>query len=397
MDVRKPENPETEVRSGKLGFYLTVLTGLLSLITGWINLSKSTRIMALSRHVPDFVQQAVSFTGALTGVLVLALAWGLKNRYRLSLRAAFLILPVTLLQAVIQAGYLSLPLITVSIFALLELVRSRSAFRRKMTLDSIQMLGGIFVLVVLFYGITGAYMLRRHFTHIDGIDDAFYFVVITASTVGYGDITPESGIARSFTVSLVILGTAAFGFSIAAILQPVIEKKLKDALGKMTSKELDLLENHLIILGHSDLTETILQEVGDEDFILVTRDNQVAERLREKGVLVLNQDLTDEDTLRRCKIGDARAVLVASSDDSDNSLAVLTANQLEPDVKVVAAVSNRENVGKLRKAGADIVLSPASIAGKLLVESALTDHTPDQISEALEKMQEMSEKEDQDG
>ena len=61
---------------------------------------------------------------------------------------------------------------------------------------------------------------------------------------------------------------------------------------------------------------------------------------------------------------------MATNDDAQDALAVLTARHLNPAVTIVAAATNRENVEKHRRAGADTVISPASIGGHLLVESA---------------------------
>jgi hypothetical protein len=77
-----------------------------------------------------------------------------------------------------------------------------------------------------------------------------------------------------------------------------------------------------------------------------------------------------QETLMRARIEEARAVIVATNNDAEDALAVLTARHLNPDVTIVAAATNRENVGKLRRAGADTVISPATIGGHLLVESA---------------------------
>jgi voltage-gated potassium channel len=140
----------------------------------------------------------------------------------------------------------------------------------------------------------------------------------------------------------------------------------------MTQSELDLLDDHVLVLGYGDLTEAIVQELrGKSTFLVVTPDGEKARTLGERGIDTLTGDTSDEETLCRAHIEEARAVVAATNDDAADALAILTARHLAPDVHIVAAATQRENVDKLRRAGADTVISPASIGGHLLVESAL--------------------------
>jgi len=72
-------------------------------------------------------------------------------------------------------------------------------------------------------------------------------------------------------------------------------------------------------------------------------------------------------------------VLVATNDDAQDALAILTARQLNPDVRIIAAATARENVEKPRRAGADVVIPP-TIGGHLLVESALGDADTERLA-----------------
>ena len=65
------------------------------------------------------------------------------------------------------------------------------------------------------------------------------------------------------------------------------------------------------------------------------------------------------------------------------ALSVLTARHLDPDVTIVAAATNRENVEKLRRAGADTVISPATIGSHLLVESAFGRGDTEEVARQL--------------
>ncbi|TKX86663.1 potassium channel protein, partial [Halorubrum sp. SS5] len=227
------------------------------------------------------------------------------------------------------------------------------------------------------YGTVGSYALRDQFEGIETIVDAFYFTVVTASTVGYGDVHPATGpasdIAQLFALSSLVVNVAAFAVALGVLLTPAIEAQLSKALGKMTDRQIDLLDDHVLVLGYGDLTEPILEELDARDgveYAVVTPDENVARRLTDRDVPVYTADPSDVDPLERVNLDGARAVVAATEDDARDALAILTARQLNPDVRIVAAVTQRENVDKLRRAGADQVISPSTLGGHILVDCA---------------------------
>ncbi len=113
--------------------------------------------------------------------------------------------------------------------------------------------------------------------------DAFYFTLITSSTVGYGDITPNLGSidARLFTMSVLVLGVSSFGLAAGVLLGPAIQARITKTLGIMTESELELLSDHVLVLGYGELTEPIVDELADNDreFVVVTSDNDASDAL----------------------------------------------------------------------------------------------------------------------
>ena len=144
------------------------------------------------------------------------------------------------------------------------------------------------------------------------------------------------------------------------------------------------MKNHVVVLGYGPLTRPVLDKLGRRTrYVVVATDPELAERLRGRGYDVVESETVSEDALYEAGIREARAVVVASDSDADDALAVLTANEAAPGIEVIAVASNSENAGKLRRAGADTVVSPADIVGKLLVESALTGKDTEKILQDL--------------
>lgn len=144
------------------------------------------------------------------------------------------------------------------------------------------------------------------------------------------------------------------------------------------------MKNHVVVLGYGYLTRPVLDKLGERvEYVVVATDSELAESLRNRGYSVVEADLMNEEALKDADVGRARAVVVAGERDADDALAILTTRDLNPGVEIIAVASNSENAEKLRRAGADIVVSPAEIVGKLLVESALTGEDTSKIVEKI--------------
>ncbi|MFB6187182.1 MAG: NAD-binding protein [Halobacteriaceae archaeon] len=364
---------------------LTVFVSILSIVTGIVNIESAATVPLVAPYVPQAIQTTAGFTGTLTGFLMLMTALGLRRGLKVAWQSAIVLLPITALQGIIQASPWSVPLVILSLVSLPIVGLSRKHFTRGISISTTQIAGLTALIGTQIYGTLGAYALREEFTNLNTILDAFYFSLVTASTVGYGDITPTTQEARLFGLSVLILGTASFAIVVGAVLAPAIESRITQALGHMTQSQLEMLEDHIIVLGYGDLTEPIVNELATNNnkFIIVTADQSRAAELSDRDFKVLTADPSDEDTLERVQINAAKAIVVATNNDAEDALAVLTARQMNPDIRIVAAATQRENVRKLKRAGADTVISPATIGGYLLVQSALGQEGIEKIADEV--------------
>lgn len=367
--------PRRQWLSTRAAILLPALVGLLSLATGIATITAPHATGPLAPFIPQIVAQAASFTGTLTGFALLSSAAGLRRRYRVAWYLTVALLPVTAVQGLVQSSLFSLPLVALSLLSIPTVLLNYTLFDRPMPL-SVAQFGAVIALGgTLVYGTVGSYALRDTFEGLNTWVDAFYYTIVTASTVGYGDITAQSAHGRLFAISLVVIGTASFALALGSVLGPAIEARLSRALGTMTDTNYDLLVDHVLVLGYGDLTEPLVEELAanEVEFVVVTPDADRAATLRQREIDVLSGDPSDEHPLEDAGIATARAVIAATEEDAEDAFSILTARELNPEVRIVAAATHRENVDKLRRAGADVVISPAMIGGRLLVRSALGD------------------------
>ncbi|QLK24942.1 NAD-binding protein [Natrinema zhouii] len=386
--ARLPENWR-RVFTTRAAIGLVLLVALLSVATAVVNIGTNAVGGPLEEYVPVAVQSAAAFTGALTGFMMVGSALALRRGLRTGWWASLLLLPLTAAQGLLQSSPYSFPLVVLSIVSMPILLVTRKRFDKPLALSTTQIAAGASLVGVQLYGTIGGYALREEFDGINSIVDAFYFTLITSSTVGYGDVTPNQGSTEAmlFTMSVLLLGVASFGIAIGALVGPVIQDRISKTLGKMTESQLQLLDEHILVLGYGELTEPIVDELADSgrEFVVVTSDREVSTELTDRNIPVVNGDPSDEEPLQRAKIDRAAAILVATNHDAEDALTVLTARELAPNTRIVAAATDRENVKKLERAGADAVISPSMLGGHLLVRSALGSDESGLIDRILER------------
>lgn len=370
--------------SKRLGVALTGVVGALSILTGVVNIAYGdvTVIGPLQPYVPDIVRTAAGFTGAITGFVVLLGAYALRRGFRVGWYMTIVLLPVTAAQGLIQSSPMSVPLVLCSLATIPLLVHARRGFDQPITLGASQIAAGLALTGVFAYGTVGAYALREQYDGIETLLDAFYFTIVTASTVGYGDVEATTQTARLFTITVLVFGTASFAVALGALLGPVIEARFASAVGRVRGQDLQALEDHVLVLGYGDLTEPVVDQLSARrPFVVVSRRGQETTDLSDRDVLAVQGDPSEESLLERVRIDRASAAIVATENDAKDAYSVLTARQSNPDLRIVAAATNSENASKLERAGADVVITPSTIGGTLLVGSVATDDGGDSIAD----------------
>ena len=363
-----------EFTGTKTTVLLTASVAVLAFVTGLSHLSAASLEFGgpLASVVPTELTVAVPFGVVFLAFAVGGLAVGLQRRVRIAWYGTVVVLPLASLLVFVTAEPTDVLLFVLSLGTLPLVVRNRAAFDRSLDLSAFQV-GAIVAFVAgQLYGTLGAFALRAQYDGIETWIDAFYYVIVTATTVGYGDATPVTQGAKLFTFSAIIVLTGTFAVASGSLIVPALESRVTAAFGTMTASELSLLEDHVLVLGYGESTEPLLDElVATTDVVVVTPDSETASALNERDVKVLTADPTEEDALLDARIDAASGVVVATSDDASDVLAVLTAREANPEVRIVAAASNHRYAGKLERVGADEVLSPSVIIGQRLSRSVL--------------------------
>lgn len=229
---------------------------------------------------------------------------------------------------------------------------------------------GILLIIGLFiYGIVGS-ILIMHLNLIDSI----YYATITMATVGYGDYTPHTGIQKIFATTLAIGGVALLAYVFNVMLTNFQERMSKYSKGMKKLKAIENMEDYYIICGFGRVGRVVFEELLDrnQNIIVIDKDEEVCENIEDrKNVTVLNRDAIEDDFISKLVGENCRSAIICTGDDVDNLFIVMTIREANPNAWIVTRASKLENIKRLRKAGADKIVSPEIIGGKdLYFESA---------------------------
>ena len=199
--------------------------------------------------------------------------------------------------------------------------------------------------------------------------DVFYFTVVSLTTVGYGDIVPETGLARFINaVFLTPVRLVVWAIFLGAAYELVLLRARESYKMKQLHSR---LENHTIICGFGTRGQSALGELrahahDDAQIVVIEPDEEAAARATRENLAVLVGDASREATLRAANIEDAAHILVAPQSDDQCVLICLTVRSLNPKIRLIAAAREEENIKLLYRAGADVVVAPAVTGGKLM-------------------------------
>jgi voltage-gated potassium channel len=242
-------------------------------------------------------------------------------------------------------------------------------------------IGIVWLIAILIIGSLG-YMILEGWSFFDGL----YMTIITLTTVGYGEVRPLSQTGRIFTILLIFWGVGFMLYVVTAIAQVVVEGKLRDIFGRQrVEREIRQLKGHYIICGFGRIGEVISRELKHNHIPIVVVDNlpQNTPTLERSGYLHVFGNATQEEVLLAAGIERAQGLVSVVSSDADNVYIVLTARSLKPDLNIVTRAGEPGSEQKLRRAGANEVISPYELGGQRMAQTILRPTVVDFMDVAL--------------
>jgi len=237
---------------------------------------------------------------------------------------------------------------------------------------------GLALLGILAIGILGYWLIGGRQ---DSFLDVLYMTFITITTIGFGEILDFSSnpAGRAFTIFIAVCGVGVMLYVVTNFTALVVEGELTESFRRRKMEKVARnSKHHYIVCGLGQTGFHIVDELHatQKPHVVIDINRDHIDKALEafKGEVFVVGDATDSDTLLKAGIENARGIFAVTGDDNRNLVITITAKQLNPHVRVVTRCDDTKNSEKMKKAGADAVVSPSFIGG-LRMASEMTRPT----------------------
>ncbi len=196
--------------------------------------------------------------------------------------------------------------------------------------------------------------------------DSLYMTIITVSTVGFNEVNELSTAGKLFTSFLIITSFGTFAYAVSAITSYIVGGEYRTYFQEYKSlKNAKKMENHTIVCGYGRVGTQAAHDLRfyKKSFIVIERDTEITDDTQYDDVSFVKGDSTEDQILLKASIKEASALITALPKDADNLFVVLSARELNPNLKIISRASSYSSMRKLRIAGADNVIMPDTVGG----------------------------------
>jgi len=191
--------------------------------------------------------------------------------------------------------------------------------------------------------------------------DSLFMVLITVTTVGYEEVHPLGEAGRVFTMTVIVSGVGTMLYTLGIFGELLVDGQLgRYARMRGMERRIADLKEHFIVCGYGRMGTRVAQEFRqlETPFVVVESNLESLDRLRNADILYVEGDATSDESLLKAGILRAKGLVTAVDSDERNVFITLTARALNPALFIVARSSFQDSVEKLRRAGANQVVSP---------------------------------------
>ena len=219
-----------------------------------------------------------------------------------------------------------------------------------------------------------------------GYFDTLYFIIVSITTVGYGDITPVETRTRVTDALLLTPIRLVVIFTLFGTAYQLVFRRFQE--GYRLKRIVEKLDRHTILCGfggtNSAVASELLLQGTPADQIIVVESNETAlQAATAMGFAAIKGDATKEGVLKTVAIERAAHVIISAGRDDTSVLIALTAQDLNPDCHIIAMCHEAENVKLLQRSGARTIVSSATAGGNLMAAATRRPHLAEVMKDLL--------------
>jgi voltage-gated potassium channel len=201
----------------------------------------------------------------------------------------------------------------------------------------------------------------------------FRWTLDTVATVG--SIPPPHDLAgQVLVVALIVLGVGTLFYALVTATEFLVAGHLSGLLDeRRTQRRIDALNDHYVICGFGRVGRQVARDLraANAEYVVVDEDSDNRDLAAAHGVRFIEGRPSEDEMLRAAGIERARAVIACVDSDAENIFITLSARELRDDITIVARASVEDSEKKLRRAGADRIISPYKASGSEMARFAL--------------------------
>lgn len=218
-------------------------------------------------------------------------------------------------------------------------------------------LGTVFVLAVIGYRYIGGYDWTA----------AVWMVVITISTVGYGENSELPIPVQMLTIAVIVVGISASVYTFGGLIQLILEGELEYVLGRRRmTKDISSLSGHTIICGYGRMGRNLASDLRmhKRKLVIIDHDREAINDATGDGFLCVHGDATEEETLQAAGLKRAKTLASTFPNDAESVFITLTARNLNPAINIIARAERPSTQNKLQQAGANTIVMPTLVGAR---------------------------------
>lgn len=268
---------------------------------------------------------------------------------------------------------------------MLELEVKRMLFFRKFYFNAVkQKYKSLLLFTILFIFLNSWIMKKIEPDTFENTYHATWWLLTTMTTVGYGDVSPQTVLGRTWAMFVVFtLGIGTFGLIIGVITEGFSKHKRLKEEGKLMYKG----ENHYVVIGWTAKSKIAIKEllVSQENREIVLIDELEKTPIEHDHIHYIQGSPTDLETLKKAKIEVSKAVLIfapqgiENADLADGKTLIVASSiesydrHTEKNIYTIAEILDRKHVENFRHVKVDeFILSQESVSF-LMAKSAHTN------------------------
>ena len=202
--------------------------------------------------------------------------------------------------------------------------------------------------------------------------DSLYMTAITLTTIGFSEVHPLSAAGRVLTIFLALGGAFSLAAAATFVLRAVVGGEIASLMGRQRmEKGLASISDHVIVCGFGRVGRLVVADLAHEGVRCVVIDRVEAKLAVTQNELFVIGDVTSDEVLQHAGITRARALVTVVPSDADNLYVTMSARLLNEKLLIVARAEGEGTELKLRRAGANRVISPTAIGGQRVVQAVI--------------------------